>query len=61
MNAKINEGCIGCGMCETACPEVFRVGDQGVAEVVGEVTPANESSAREAAEGCPVSVILIEG
>ena len=51
--------CIGCGLCESVCPEVFRMTDCNVAEVYGEITPGNEDSAFEAESGCPVSVISI--
>lgn len=54
-------GCISCGLCVDTCPEVFRMGDDGVAEVYREdVPPEAESSAVEAQEGCPVSVITVE-
>jgi len=59
MKAKINEGCIGCGVCELQCPEVFRVED-GVAVVYAGVTPETIEAAEEAAENCPVEVIEIE-
>ena len=34
MKYRVNENCIGCGMCETICPIVFKVTDEGFAEVV---------------------------
>ena len=53
-------GCISCGLCVSTCPEVFRMGDDGVAEVWREKVPAEEEdSAVEAQEGCPVSVITV--
>jgi len=60
MKAIIEEGCISCGMCEGTCPEVFRMNDEGMAEVCGDVTATNEESVREAIDGCPVSVISME-
>lgn len=57
--AVIEEGCIGCGLCESVCPEVFRMTDCNVAEVYGEITPENEENAFEAESGCPVGVISI--
>ena len=60
MKAKINEGCAGCGVCEVSCPDVFRMGSDGLAEVYGDVTPDNLDAAKEAAESCPVSVIEID-
>ena len=48
-------------VCESTCPEVFRMADDGLAEVY--VNPIPESSieaAKEARDSCPVSVISIE-
>lgn len=54
-------GCISCGLCVETCPEVFRMGEDGVAEVHQENVPKEaEESAIEAQEGCPVSVITVE-
>ena len=53
-------GCIACGLCVTNCPEVFRIGSDGLAEAYTDVTSNLEASAIEAREGCPVSVITIE-
>ena len=62
MNVSIDEsGCIGCGLCTQVCPEVFEMGDSGVAEVIMEEVPENlEDSAQEAADSCPVDVITVE-
>lgn len=62
MNVSIDEsGCIGCGLCTQVCPEVFEMGDSGVAEVIMEEVPENlEDSVQEAADGCPVEVITVE-
>ncbi len=54
-------GCISCGLCAQTCPEVFRMADDGVAEVWLEDVPAEaEGAAVEAQDGCPVSVITVE-
>lgn len=54
-------GCISCGLCAETCPEVFRMGDDGVAEVYQEDVPKNaEATAVEAQDGCPVSVITVQ-
>jgi len=62
MKAKIErDGCISCGLCTEICPEVFRMADDGLAEVyVDEVPPESEDKAIEAQESCPVSVIAVE-
>lgn len=60
MKVKIEDGCIGCGLCAGTCPGVFRMADEGVAEVFAQPLPADEASAQEAADGCPVSVIITE-
>lgn len=54
-------GCIGCGLCAQTCPEVFRMADDGLAEVItSDVPEGAHESAVEAQEGCPVSVIKVE-
>ena len=60
MKAKVIDGCISCGLCVNTCPEVFQMNDEGVSEVYAQPPAENEDAAREAAEGCPVSVIVIE-
>ena len=62
MKAEIDRGgCISCGLCVSICPEVFRIGDDGPAEVCDETIQLDaENSAVEAKDGCPVSVIAVE-
>lgn len=57
MKVKIEDGCIACGACESICEEVFTVEDT---VIVNEANiPANEEAVKEAAEACPVSVIIL--
>ena len=62
MKANIDrDGCIGCGLCPTICPAVFRIADDGLAEVYTNPIPEDEyDNAIEAQENCPVSVINVE-
>lgn len=61
MEAFVNQDdCIGCGLCAELCPEVFRMNAEGLAEAYGDITPGNETDARQAMDGCPVSAITIE-
>lgn len=62
MIAKIDrDGCISCGLCCETCPQVFEMADDGIASVkVDEVPSDAVESAKEAQEGCPVSVITVE-
>ncbi|MEA4832655.1 Ferredoxin [bioreactor metagenome] len=59
MKATIDrKGCIACGLCVSTCPEVFRMADDGLAEVYTDPVPESvEETATEAQENCPVSVI----
>lgn len=60
MNVTIIEGCIGCSLCASICPNVFQMTDDGTAKVYAAPDPADETTAKEAAESCPVSVIITE-
>jgi ferredoxin len=54
--------CIGCRLCEDTCPEVFRIGDDGIAYVI-DPAPAPElyADVQACVELCPVEAISIEG
>jgi len=55
----IENGCTACGLCESICPEVFTVKDE--ATVNQEVNCAEFSQQiKEAADSCPVEVIIYE-
>lgn len=59
MKAKINSGCIGCGMCASICTEVFRMNEDNLAEVYSEVTADVEELVKQACDSCPVQVIEV--
>ena len=57
MKYRVNDNCIGCGLCESICPEVFSIqGDVAVA-IEGEVQGSAMAAAAEAKEGCLVGAI----
>lgn len=61
MKAVIDRsGCIGCGLCAGTCPEVFRMAEDGLAEVYAPVDDTVIESAKEARDNCPASVISLE-
>lgn len=61
MKAYIDRsGCIGCGLCAEIFPDVFRMGDDGLAEVYAQPNDGSADAAEEARINCPVSVISIE-
>lgn len=47
--------CIGCGLCETIYPEVFKLDENFKAKVIGEC--GDEQKCREAIDSCPISAI----
>lgn len=71
MRITINrEGCISCGACEAACPEVFILAEDGFSAIVerfrkgkmgyGEVGDELMECATKGKEVCPVQVISTE-
>ncbi|MGE4588362.1 MAG: ferredoxin [Acidaminococcaceae bacterium] len=64
--------CIGCGACWGTCPEVFEQNkDDGLSQIVtdlqidgeigeGRMEETLEECVRQAADGCPVSAIILE-
>lgn len=56
---RIEPGCIGCGLCESLAPAVFKVNN--VSKVIEDADiPANAERICQAAKQCPVGVIVIE-
>lgn len=64
------ENCIGCGVCEALCPEVFEIDEDGFSSVKephregdlgkGEVGDHLKGCVEEASSSCPVSVITVK-
>jgi ferredoxin len=53
--------CMGCGVCETIAPNVFRLGSEPYAMVlVDHVAPRDEEDVREAMDSCPEQSITIQ-
>lgn len=55
----IDDGCISCNACEDLAPDIFEVDDECEVKV-GVDFVDNDELIREAAEACPVEVILFE-
>lgn len=54
----VNENCIGCGLCESVCPEVFKLkGDELAHVIMDEVPKELVDKADEAKVSCPVDAI----
>ena len=58
----VEDTCIGCGMSEINCPEVFRIDDINYQSAVIENVDfsVHEDSIREVAAACPVDAIKFE-
>lgn len=60
MRVRILEGCIGCGLCVTTCPEVFTLSETQTARVARQPAGQECIAAKAAADNCPVGVIESE-
>jgi ferredoxin len=49
--------CVGCGLCEQSCPEVFEVQGDGIAHV--KMQTCSLHNLVEIAEQCPVNAIKV--
>jgi ferredoxin len=56
----IEEGCIACGVCEATAPEVFEMDEETAVVKEGVNYSEYEDEILEAAENCPVEVIIYE-
>lgn len=61
MKVTVDDNCTGCGLCAESCPDVFDLGDDGLATVkVDQVPEGDQDCVRDAAEQCPVEAIHVE-
>ena len=52
---KVNrELCIGCGLCQSICPEVFEIDDNSKAKIISQTKCP---CIKEAIEACPIDAI----
>jgi ferredoxin len=50
--------CIGCGVCESMCPDVFAMGEDSLAHAIAQPVPPELAAEAESARfACPVSAI----
>ena len=52
------EACVGCGLCEQMCPDVFALKDDGVAHV--KTDSCGSCNLPDIADQCPVNAIKVE-
>lgn len=58
MAIKVNaDQCIGCGMCVSVCPKVFKINSLGKSEVI---SSDDKECAISAAKACPVMAISVD-
>ncbi|MCX5704594.1 MAG: ferredoxin [Candidatus Omnitrophica bacterium] len=49
--------CVGCGLCEQSCPEVFEIQGDGVAHIKAQ--NCTQHNLQEVADLCPVNCIKV--
>lgn len=60
MKATVTDACTGCGLCVDTAPDVFEMAGD-IAKVKVNPLPDNlVASAKEAADGCPTTAIVVE-
>ena len=53
------DACIGCGLCVSVCPEVYKMEDDKAVVFVSAIPKGAEGACRKAAEDCPVTAIVV--
>ncbi len=55
------DACIGDGVCESLCPEVFKLDDEGISVVLKpEIDDSLYDCVKQAVESCPAECISLE-
>ena len=62
MKAKVDKDtCIGCGLCQSICPNVFSMDSDGLAIAINDDVPeSSQDDALDAQSSCPVDAISVE-
>ncbi len=62
MRAYVNQdGCIGCGLCNSIYPAVFSMNEDNLAQaIIGLIPETYEDNVKEARDACPASVIDLQ-
>jgi ferredoxin len=53
------DACIGCGLCVSICPEVYKMDDDKAVLCVTAIPKEAEDTCKKAAEDCPVTAIVV--
>lgn len=60
MQVRVDQNkCIGCGLCVSLCPKVFKLGNDGKSHVISKKVV--DCDIKEAIESCPVEAISLTG
>ncbi|MFH1189579.1 MAG: ferredoxin [Candidatus Omnitrophota bacterium] len=51
--------CIGCGLCVSTCPEVFKMEEDKAVVIASPVPKGAEETCKKATEDCPVTAITV--